>query len=595
MTGPGRIICALLRPGWRGFAAASALQFASVASGTGLLATSAWLIATAALHPSIAALGVAIVGVRFFGLARGILRYLERLAAHGSTLSLLARLRVAAYSALVPLSPAGLARERSGDLVSRLVDDVNDLDTLYVRVIGPSAAAGLTAILACVILVPRGGALAAATVAGLVIAGAVIPVVAMRAGSRSSARAVAARGDLAARAVDAVQGVGDLLAFDRSDAFRADLARRGRQLVAEQTRTVRISAAGSAAAALAGDLTALAVLGLAVPLVRSGALDGVQLPVVVLTALAAFEVASPLAAAWPSLGATRAAAGRLAALTDAGPMVSEPAAPLAPPDGRELEVRRLSFRYPGTGRDVLRDVSFALRPGQCIAVVGTSGAGKSTIASLLLRFYEAPAGSILLDGRDVRDYATNAVRACLSYADQRASILTGTLRGNLRIAREDADDEAMIEALRAVGLDERIQNLPQGLDSWIGEQGQHLSGGERQRLALARAILRPSPFLILDEPGAHLDPLAEQQVLLTVRQLARDRGVILITHRAIDLGFAKEIIVLREGRVVERGTFESLRQAGGWFRRMLDLQRAEAVIETGSGPSLAPVSGSGGN
>jgi ATP-binding cassette subfamily C protein CydC len=315
----------------------------------------------------------------------------------------------------------------------------------------------------------------------------------------------------------------------------------------------------------------------------------------VLTALAAFEVVSPLAAAWPSLGATRAAARRLAAITDAGPTVSEVATPLAPPDGRELEVRRLSFRYPETGRDVLRDVSFALRPGQCIAVVGTSGAGKSTIASLLLRFYEAPAGSILLDGRDVRDYETDAVRACLSYSDQRASILTGTLRENLLIAREDADDEAMLEVLRAVGLDERVRSLPQGLDSWIGEQGQHLSGGERQRLALARAILRPAPFLILDEPGAHLDPLAEQQVLLTLTRLARDRGVILITHRVVDLGLATEILVLREGRVVERGTFESLRRAGGWFSRMLDLQRSEAVIETGAGPNLPPASGAGGN
>ena len=579
MTGPWGFVRSLVRPGARGFAAAAALQFATVASGIGLMATSAWLIATAGLHPSIAVLGVAVVGVRFFGLARGILRYLERLVSHGATLSLLSRLRVTIYRTLVPLAPARLAGERAGDLVSRLVNDVEDLDTIYVRVLGPSAAAVLVAMLACALLVSRGAALSVAALAGLVAAGVVIPLVALAVAAPFSTRAVAARADVAARATDAVQGLADLLAFGRAGDFREDLFRRGRGLVSEQGRAARVSAAASAAAALAGDLSALAVLALGVPMVRSGTLDGVQFTVAVLVTLAAFEVAPPLAAAWPNLGATRAAASRIQALVDGVPAAVEPASPAPPPEGRRLDVRGLSFRYPGRDRDALRDVSFTLTPGRCVAVLGPSGAGKSTIAALLLRFYDAPAGSIVLDGHDVREFGADAVRRCLSYADQRASILTGTVRDNLQIARAKADEAALFGALELVGLADRVRSMPAGLDTWIGEQGQYLSGGERQRLALARAILKPSPFLILDEPGANLDPLAERQVLATVKRLAENRGVLLITHRAVGLDFASEILVLHHGHVIQRGTFAELRGQDGWFRRMLDLQRSAAVLD----------------
>jgi len=579
MTGPWRRLCSLLRLEWRGFAAGAALQFATIASGIGLMATSAWLISTASLHPSIAVLGVAIVGVRFFGLARGVFRYLERLASHHATLSLLARLRVTVFEALSPLAPARLRAHRSGDLVSRLVDDVDSLDNFYVRVLGPSIAAALTAILVCAILVPRGAALAIAAVIGLAVAGVIAPTIALRAGARPGARTVTLRADLAARTADAVQGLSDLVAFNQSAAYRAELERGSLGLAAAQIRHVRISAGASACVVLAGDMTAIAVLVLAVPLVRSGALAGVQLAVVVLTTLAAFEVAGPLAAAWQNLGATRAAALRLSALFDAEPGVVAPRAALPPPQGRTLAVRNLTFRYPDSESDALSDVSFSLAPGQCVAIVGSSGAGKSTIASLLLRFEDAPAGSIVLDGHDVRGYAADEVRACLAYADQRASIVTGTIRENLLVANPEASGDALMEALDSGGLSGLVRQLPDGLDSWVGEQGHQLSGGERQRLALARAILKPSPFVILDEPTAHLDPMAERHVLAAVRHMASTRGVLLITHRVVGLDFTSEIVVLRDGHVIQQGDFVELRKEDGWFRRMLDLQRSAAVVE----------------
>jgi len=342
---------------------------------------------------------------------------------------------------------------------------------------------------------------------------------------------------------------------------------------------VRISAGASACVVLAGDMTAIAVLVLAVLLVRSGALAGVQLAVVVLTTLAAFEVAGPLAAAWQNLGATRAAALRLSALFEAEPGVVAPRAALPPPQGRTLDVRSLTFRYPESESDALSNVSINLAPGRCVAIVGSSGAGKSTMASLLLRFQEAPAGSIILDGQDVRGYAADEVRACLAYADQRASTVSGTLRENLLIANPEASDGVLMEALDAVGLSGRVRQLPDALDTWVGEQGHRLSGGERQRLALARAILKPSPFVILDEPTTHLDPIAERHVLAAVRRMASTRGVLLITHRVVGLDFTSEIVVLHDGHVIQQGAYAALRDQDGWFRRMLDLQRSAAVVE----------------
>jgi thiol reductant ABC exporter CydC subunit len=582
-AGPARLVASLLRPGWRTFALAAALQFATVASGIGLMATSAWLIATAGLHPSIAVLGVAIVGVRFFGLARGVLRYLERLASHGAALSLLARLRATIFDALVPLAPARLRDQSSGDLVARLVADVDELDTISVRILGPSVAAVLTAALLGAILVPRGGSLAAAAMAGLAVAGLLVPALALRAGARASAESLIRRSDLAARTTDAVQGVADLLAFNHGTLFRTELDRRSRSLVKVQVRTAGVSSAASSAVLLAGDLSALAVLALGARLVASGALDGVQLAVAVLATLAGFEAAGPLAAAWPHLGAVRAAARRTHALISGVPAVQDPPVPLPPPEGRSLEVRDLSFRFEDADRDALHGVSFSLAAGRIVAIVGASGAGKSTMAHLLLRFHDAPAGAIRLDGHDVREYRADAARARLAYADQRASILTGTIRENLCVAQADARDADLFDVLDVVALGGFVRALPDGLDTWIGEQGQRLSGGERQRLALARAVLKPSRFLVLDEPTANLDPLTERHILQAVPRLARDRGILLITHRLVGLDVASEILVLDEGHVIQRGDFAGLRAHDGWFRRMLDLQRSSILIEEMAG------------
>jgi thiol reductant ABC exporter CydC subunit len=544
VSGRAGWLIGMVRPHRRAFILAALLQFATGAFGVALMATSAWLIATAARHPSIAVLAVAIVGVRFFGLARGVSRYLERLAAHDATLGLLAKLRVRVFCALAPLAPAGLRSRNSGDLVARLVDDVETLNGLFIRILGPSISAALVALLLMWILGERGVAMAGAGALGLIVAGLVAPAVTQYVGASTGTRLVAERGALAGRLTDAVQGVADLLVFDRAASYRRDLRRRHQDLAGTQVREAMIASAGSAAGVLAGDLTAVAVFVLAASAVQTSLLDGVQMAVVLLATMATFEVAAPLAAAYQGLSSVRAAARRVGEIEEAPPPVAAPVMPAPPPIGRRLEVRGLHFRYPGAKQAALDGVSFWLEPGRCVAVVGPSGCGKSTLASLLVRFWDVEPGQVWLDGRDLREYSHEDVRACVTVAEQHTPVFTGTIRDNLLIAKPDASTADMMKVLEAVRLDRAVQEFPAGLDTWVGEQGLALSGGERQRLAVARALLRDTPFVILDEPTANVDPQTENEILEAVGRLARARGVLLITHRATGQAVADEILVL---------------------------------------------------
>ncbi len=555
---------------------AVSLQAATVAAGAALVGTAAWLVSKAALHPSIAALSVAVVGVRAFGVSRATLRYLERLVSHDVALRVVVRLRVGVYRALVPLAPARLADHRSGDLLGRAIEDVSTLEGLYVRVLGPSLVAVAVASLLGAALLPYGAGLATAAVTGFVASGAVLPWLARGRGLAPGRRLARLRGELSARLVDGVQGQAELLAFGREadHASAADAA--SADVVEAQHRLTRAGALGGALAGLGADLTAVAVLALAVRAVRAGALDGVALAVVTLVALAAFEAVAALPAAWQGESVLRQSARRLFELADQPPAVPEPAvpAPAAARSPRTLELRDLRFTYPGVPFPALGGVSLRLEPGRRVAVVGASGSGKSTLVHLLLRFWDVPPDAYLLDGADARTWPSDRVRAAFAFAAQRVHLLTGTLRENLALAAPGAAEPELCAALAAVRLDELVARLPQGLDTWVGEQGQRLSGGERQRLALARALLRDAPFLLLDEPTAHLDALAEREVLGEIVRAGAGRATLLVTHRLVALDAFDEVLVLERGRVAERGRAAELAAAGGAFARLLDVQRA---------------------
>jgi thiol reductant ABC exporter CydC subunit len=570
----GRLV-PLLAPEKGRTALAVALQAAAVAAGAGLLGTSAWLLSKAALHPSIAALSVAVVGVRAFGVSRATLRYLERLVSHDVTLRALARLRVGFYRALVPLAPARLADRRSGDLLGRAIEDVAALEGLYVRVLGPTLVAVAVAALLGAALLPFGAALAAVAIAGYVVSGSALPWLARRSGIAPGRRLARLRGELSALLVDGVQGRPELLAFGREDdhAKAADAA--SASMVEAQRRLVRAGALGGALAGFGADLTGVAVLALAVRSVRAGTLDGVTLAVVTLVVLGAFEAVAALPAAWQTEGALRQSARRLLELTDGSPAVREPSgasAATGAPCG--LALRDLRFTYPGAPAPALDGVSLRLERDRRLAVVGASGSGKSTLVHLLLRFWDVPPGSYLLDGTDARDWPSDRVRAAFGFSAQRVHLFTGTLRENLALGAPAAGEAELLAALAAARLDGLVARLPHGLDTWVGEQGQRLSGGERQRLALARALLREAPFLLLDEPTAHLDAIAEREVLAGIVRAGAGRATLLVTHRLVGLEAFDEVLVLDHGRFVERGRAGELAAAGGTFARLLSIQRA---------------------
>ena len=580
MTGPLTRLVALVLPERRRVAAAAFLQVLTIASGVGLMGTSAWLLSKAALHPSIAALQVAIVGVRAFGVSRAGLRYLERLVSHDVTLRLLGRLRMALFRALVPLAPARLQRHRGGDLLARVLEDVGSLENLYVRVLGPSLAAiGITALLAA-LLWSFSSALPLVAVCGLAVGGILAPRLALRLGEAPGRRLIGLRGELSARLADGVHGVADLLAYGSEGAHARALAATSRDAVVEQGRLVRASALGGSLAVLAADLTALAVLVLAIPAVRAGELDGVKLATVALLTLAAFEAVAPLPLAWHGLGAMREASRRLFEVMDEPTSVLEPSGPVPVPVAGAplLELRDLRFSYPGQPRPALDGVSLRLERGQRVAFVGTSGSGKSTLAHLLLRFWEAPPGSIRLEGRDLAEWPSDAARAQVAFAAQKAHVFTGTLRENLLLARPGASTGELAAVLGAVRLDALLERLPGGLDGWVGEDGHTLSGGERQRLALARALLRPAPLLLLDEPTAHLDALTEREVLVEIVRAGEGRATLLVTHRLVGLEAFDEVIVLERGRVAERGPAGELLARGGVLAQLMALQRSVAAL-----------------
>ena len=553
-------------------ALAALLGFAAIGSSIGLMTTSAYLIARAALHPSIADLQIAIVGVRFFGIVRGVFRYLERYVSHEVTFRLLARLRVWFYAALEPLAPARLMQYRSGDLLARIVADVETLEGVYLRVIAPPIVALLVAVLVAVLLGSFDPRLATTLLAFLLLAGAGLPLL-LRALSRSTGqRLVQVRSELNSTLVDGIQGVADLLAFGREKQHLAQVRGLSRELGRLQGGMARLGGLHGALTGLLMNLATLAVLVVAIPLVSSAKLDGVYLALLTLAAMSCFEAVLPLPQAFQYLGNNLEAARRLFEIVDAQPAVADPPSPVPVPTRPSLRVEGLCFAYQAGGPLALDGVSLDLPAGKHLAVVGPSGAGKSTLVHLLLRFWEYDQGRILLDGQELREHHQGELRRQMEVVSQRTHLFNATLRENLLLARPEATETEMIQAAQQAQIHGFIQSLPQGYDTRLGEQGLRLSSGQRQRLAIARAILKDAPILILDEPTAHLDALTERELMEALQTLATGRTVLIVTHRLLGLEMADEILVLSGGRIVERGRHHDLLQAGGLYQRMWALQ-----------------------
>jgi len=542
----------LLSGSWNWIALAVLLGFATIASSISLLGSSAYIISAAALQPSIAELQLAIVGVRFFGISRGVFRYFERLTSHQVTFHLLARLRVWFYEKLEPLAPARLQSFRSGDLLSRVVADIGSLENFYIRALAPPFVAICVALLSGGLLARYDYRLAVTLWIFLALAGVVLPWLAHYLARGVGRDIVSARSALNVALLDGVQGLPDLLAFGRADEQARIVNVLGSDLSQADKRSTLIGGLRAALMMLFSNLGMGAVFVLAVPLVSTGQLDGVYLATIALIALSAFEAVLPLPGAAQYLEENTEAARRLFEIVDAQPEVCDRATPLPPPQKYDLEIKNLSFSYPDLRSAteqtaILNQVSLSLPQGKSLALLGPSGAGKSTLMQLMLRFWEFENGEILLGGRDLRCYRQEHVRAIFGVVSQETHLFNASVRENLLLARPDASHDAIARAASQAQINSWIESLPQGYETQIGEGGLNLSGGERQRLSLARALLKQAPVLLLDEPTAHLDPINAGMFMHSLRESRGGRSLILITHQDSDLDWVDEIIYLRDG------------------------------------------------
>jgi thiol reductant ABC exporter CydC subunit len=566
---PLRATLELARPAAGRLTLATLLGAGAIGAGIGLIATSAWLISRASQHPMESSLTLAIVGVQFFGLSRGLFRYGQRLVSHDVAFRTLADLRMRAYARLEALAPAGLPAFRRGDLLSRIVSDIDSLQDLMLRVIPPFGVAlivGLATVALMYAILPAAGLI---MLVALLLAALALTWLTGRLARSVEAREAVVRGELTAAVVDLLQGGAELRAFGALDAQ----LERTTGLDAELTRVVaagaRTAGVGQGATTLLSGLAMWGALAVGIAAVHAGTMNGVVLAVIALVPLAAFELLTDLPTATQALRRVRRAAARTLEVVDTPPPVSDPADPApVPRPPATLRVDGLRVRYRETGPWVLDGLDLELAPGRTLAIVGRSGAGKSTLAEVLLRFLPYQAGSVTLDGVPIEALAGDELRRVVGQVSQDAHIFDTTLEQNVLLARREASDEDLRSALRRAALLEWTDSLPDGLQTRVGHNGTEISGGQRQRLAVARALLAGFPVLVADEPGEHLDTATADALMADLLAATGDQAVLLITHRLAGLEAVAEVIVLEEGRAVERGTHVELLAAAGLYASM---------------------------
>jgi ATP-binding cassette subfamily C protein CydC len=535
---------------WRWVLAGIGLTVLVILANVGLLALSGWFIASMAL----AGLGLRhleyftpAAAIRGLAVIRTGGRYLERLITHEATFRFLAQLRVWFYEHLEPLAPARLQYYRGGDLLSRIRADIDSLDNVYLRVLVPTASAVITVLLMVGFLAWFSPHVALADFAGLVLAGVAVPLVALRLARKPGAQVATLSGTFRADIADALRGFGELLVYQALAPRLAALDRSSAALIATERRTARINGVWSAASLLIAQLSLWVCVIIAIPLVGRG-LDGPDFAMIGLFVLASFDAVSALPAAYNAMGQTLAAARRIFEIIDTRPAISEPAAEMPPPTRFDLRVDHLKMRYAETQAWALDDVSFAIPEGSCLAVIGQTGAGKTSLLNVLLRFWDFQEGSVRIGGVSLRELHGETMRGLCAVVAQQTHLFNTSIRENLLLARPDATEEELHAALRDADILGEVMAMPSGLDTVVGEGATGLSGGQARRIAIARAFLKNAPLLVLDEPTEGLDAVSERAVLDTIARLMRGRTALLITHRPQALRLADAVLVLENGK-----------------------------------------------
>ncbi len=538
-----------------------------------LMAVSGWFITAMAMA------GAAGVAMNYFtpaalirgsAIARTAGRYFERLISHEATLRQLAGLRVWFYRHLEPLAPARLQQYHSADLLSRIRADVDALDHFYTRVLVPMLVAIVAGIGFFVFTALFDLGIALLLLAMLLLAGVGLPLLTRRLGKKPGRRLVEAESELRRLAVDGTQGLSELLVYGAADAHARRLDDASRGLIEQQQAMSRIEGLSLAGVMLCAQLALFGVLWIGVPLVQSDVLPPQQLAMLALFSLAAFEAVAPLPLAFQHIERTLTAARRLFAVVDAKPEVTDPPTPSPVPAHNGLELRGLVFAYPGAERPALDGLDLDLPEGGRVAIVGTTGSGKTTLFNLLLRFWAPVAGDIRLGGEPLSAFRGEDLRRHMTLVSQHTHLFDASIRENLLIAAPDAPQAKLEQACRTAQIHDFIAALPDGYETWAGETGVRLSGGQARRIAIARALLRDAPILLLDEPTEGLDAATERALMDALKVLMAGRTVLMITHRAATLADMDRILVLRQGRIVEQGTHREL-LAAEHYPRLLGL------------------------
>lgn len=566
----------LIRPYIRWVLYSIALGSATTASSIGLMGTSSFLITMAALQPSIAELQVAIVGVRFFGIARGVFRYLERLASHDVTFRLLSDLRVAFYQGVEHITPSGIQGVQSGSLHSMATADIDVLQNFYIRVIAPPLTA-LVITIGVGIFVGATLPIAGVTIAsGLFFSGIMITFLAYHLSNATRNNLQTARSKLNAQVIELLQGSQELIAMGAENTYLAKAAEMSQAYAKQQLSFNLVSAVVNGLNTFSANITLWLVLLVGIPAITLNQMTSIDLAVFAMITLASFEVIAPLGQAAQHLENSLKAGRMLFLVADAVSDINEKPAVHSINQTYRLRMKNVRFSYPGSNHTVLDDFSLDLPSGKRIALVGPSGSGKTTILQLLERFYEVNEGEYWINNIPVQATSAESIRNLMAVLPASPYIFQGTIRANLQLANDAAGEGAMLDALAKVELDTWLQQQTAGLESWMGERGKQLSGGELQRFGLARCILRDSPVWLLDEPTANLDTQLEMEIIALLKEITENKSVIWISHTNNGLELMDEIIYLQEGRILERGKEKDLLRTGSNYRRWSELQRLES-------------------
>ena len=553
--------------------------FSTVAAGVGLLGTSAYLIASAAFHPSIAELSVAVVGVRFLGISRGVFRYLDRLVSHHVNFRLLSILRIWFYDCLKLLAPARLIHYQRGDLLSRAIGDIDALDQFYVRAVSPVISAIFATVGFSLLVGSWNVRLGWILAAGLSVTSFVLPALVYIFSRGPAKQLVDQRAILSQTMLDTLRGAAEIIVFQQQEEELTQINRVSLQTNRAQVGLAHSQGLSNGMNAVLTQGTVALMLLVGIPLVRTGELDGIMLAVIVLITMASFEISIPIAQAAQFWESSLQAARRLFEMADQQPAIIEPVIPVSVPEKPNILIRNLSFQYHGNLPLAADHLNINLSYGRKIALVGENGSGKTTILNLLMRFWDCQPGEILIDGIPVQEFSPKELRQRIGYVSPGGAIFQTTLRQNLLLANPGALDADLLRVLDSVQLGEWVQTLPDGLDTWLGASGLTISGGQLQRIQLARGLLMDAPIYLLDEPTTHLDVETENRLISLFRSIFQNRSLVWVTHRLVGLDWLDEILVLENGRVVERGNQHTLLESRGRFYQLWEIQNRLSLSE----------------